>query len=117
MVNGNLLIGGTRETHEAELITTYEGITGIAQRAIELVPEVRNKNIIRAYSGVRNIPDDGLPILGFVGEVQGWINAVLHVGVTLAPVVGKLIAELIQEGRSSLDIGEFGLSRFNQASK
>jgi sarcosine oxidase subunit beta len=114
MKNGNLMIGGTREDHQVKLINTYEGVLSIARRAVELVPAVKDTQIIRAYSGVRNIPDDGFPVLGFVNNVPGFVNAVMHVGVTLAPITGKLIAELIVNGKTSYDISDFYLSRFNK---
>lgn len=114
MMSGNLIMGGTREDHQTELAVTLEGITSIAKRAVDLVPAVRRARIIRAYSGVRNIPRDGLPVLGFVDEIEGWVNAVMHVGVTLAPISGKLIADLIDQGRPSLEIEDFAWSRFRK---
>ena len=112
MINGNLMIGGTREDHQVDLVNTYEGITSVARRAVELVPAVKETQIIRAYSGVRNIPDDGFPVLGFVDDISGYVNAIMHVGVTLAPITGKLISELIVNGKTSYDISDFYLNRF-----
>lgn len=114
MKNGNLLMGGTREDNQTDTITTYEAITDIARRAADLLPAVRRARIIRTFGGIRPIPKDGLPILGFTEEVAGWINAIMHVGVTLAPVVGKLTAELIDTGKTSLDITDFRLGRFRK---
>jgi glycine/D-amino acid oxidase-like deaminating enzyme len=107
-------MGGTREDNQTDTITTYEAITDIARRAADLLPAVRRARIIRTFGGIRPIPKDGLPILGFTEEVAGWINAIMHVGVTLAPVVGKLTAELIDTGKTSLDITDFRLGRFRK---
>ncbi|MEW6264481.1 MAG: FAD-binding oxidoreductase [Thermodesulfobacteriota bacterium] len=114
MKNGNLLMGGTREDNQTETITTYESITDITRRAADFLPAVRRARIIRTFGGIRPIPKDGLPILGFTEEVAGWVNALMHVGVTLAPVVGKLTAELIDTGKTSLDITDFRMSRFGK---
>ena len=108
------MIGGTREDHQAKLVNTYDGLLSIARRAVELVPAVKDTHIIRAYSGVRHIPDDGFPVLGFVDDVPGYVNAVMHVGVTLSPITGKLISELISDGKTSYDISDFYLSRFKE---
>jgi glycine/D-amino acid oxidase-like deaminating enzyme len=45
--------------------------------------------------------------------MPGWINAIMHIGVTLAPVTGKLVAELIEKEKTSHDISDFAMSRFN----
>jgi glycine/D-amino acid oxidase-like deaminating enzyme len=47
--------------------------------------------------GQRPIPADGLPIIGFMPRVEGLYAAVMHAGVTLAPVIGDLAAAEILE--------------------
>jgi len=62
--------------------------------------------------GQRPMPDDGLPIVGTVDTVDGLSVAILHSGVTLAPVVGRLtIDEIISDNRDPL-MAPFGLDRF-----
>jgi len=112
MINGNLLMGGTRDYDEANTRTTLAGIKSIAKRAASIIPLNKNINVLRAFSGVRHIPEDGLPIMGFDRRVDGWVNAVMHVGITLAPVAGKIISDLIDTGRPSFDISEFLIDRF-----
>jgi glycine/D-amino acid oxidase-like deaminating enzyme len=50
--------------------------------------------------------------MGFAKSPENWINAVMHVGVTLAPVAGYLTAELIDKGETSIDIDDFSANRF-----
>ena len=62
--------------------------------------------------GVRPIPADGLPIIGPVSDLPGLYLAVMHSGITLAPLVGRLSAEEIVGGHA-LDVLEpYRLDRF-----
>jgi glycine/D-amino acid oxidase-like deaminating enzyme len=62
--------------------------------------------------GVRPIPADGLPVIGPVSDLPGLYLAVMHSGITLAPLVGRLSAEEIVGGHA-LDVLEpYRLDRF-----
>ncbi|AUD06676.1 NAD(P)/FAD-dependent oxidoreductase [Spirosoma pollinicola] len=53
--------------------------------------------------GNRPIPADGLPIIGRISSIDGLYVAVMHAGVTLAAVVGRLIAsELLSDQEEAL---------------
>jgi glycine/D-amino acid oxidase-like deaminating enzyme len=43
--------------------------------------------------GVRSMPLDGKPAVGAVGSLGGLYLLVSHSGVTLAPVLGRLVAQ------------------------
>lgn len=62
--------------------------------------------------GYRPTPKDGLPILGDIDAAPGLYLAVLHSGVTLAPLVGLLAAEEIVDSKKVPDLSSFRLSRF-----
>ncbi|MBB3567425.1 FAD-binding oxidoreductase [Rhizobium sp. BK491] len=63
--------------------------------------------------GYRPTPKDGLPILGSTGAAPGLYLAVLHSGVTLAPLVGLLAAQEIVDGSEAHELAPFRLSRFS----
>ena len=63
--------------------------------------------------GYRPTPKDGLPILGSTGAAPGLYLAVLHSGVTLAPLVGLLTAQEIVDGSEAHELAPFRLSRFS----
>jgi glycine/D-amino acid oxidase-like deaminating enzyme len=48
--------------------------------------------------GLRPMPADGLPIVGPLPGIEGVHVAVMHAGVTLAPVVGRLVAAEVVTG-------------------
>lgn len=62
--------------------------------------------------GMRPMPEDGYPIVGFHNHIKGLYLAVMHSAITLAPLIARLAASEIidREARSELD--PCRLSRF-----
>ncbi|MFD7024575.1 NAD(P)/FAD-dependent oxidoreductase [Promicromonospora sukumoe] len=54
--------------------------------------------MLSARIGARPMPLDGDPVIGLVTDVPGLYLAVVHPGVTLAPVVGRLVARELIHG-------------------
>ena len=52
----------------------------------------------RVSVGLRPIPEDRLPAVGAARGVEGLYVAVMHSGVTLAPIIGRLAAAEILDG-------------------
>jgi glycine/D-amino acid oxidase-like deaminating enzyme len=67
--------------------------------------------------GYRPTPKDGFPIIGGVDAAPGLYLAVLHSGVTLAPLVGSVAAAEIIGGYPDPQLSPFRLSRFAQSSE
>jgi glycine/D-amino acid oxidase-like deaminating enzyme len=63
--------------------------------------------------GYRPTPADGFPIVGPTGE-EGLYIAVMHSGVTLAPLAGLLAADEILSGKNDESLAPFRLSRFTR---
>ena len=112
--NGNFLLGSTREFVGFDRTTTWEAIKGIAQRTAQVIPRLRQLHVIRTFAGLRPYTPDGLPILGQAEGTEGFFVAAGHEGdgIALAPITGELMADLIVDGRSSLDLRDFRLERF-----
>ncbi|MCX7888098.1 MAG: FAD-binding oxidoreductase [Rhodobacteraceae bacterium] len=62
--------------------------------------------------GLRPVPADGLPAVGRPRHVTGLTVAVMHSGVTLGPLVGRLVAEEILSGSVSPLLAAFRPERF-----
>jgi glycine/D-amino acid oxidase-like deaminating enzyme len=60
--------------------------------AADVVPALRETRIESTRVGVRPIPHDGLPVVGLLPGLQNLYVAVTHSGVTLALILGRLIA-------------------------
>jgi sarcosine oxidase subunit beta len=110
--DGAILIGVTHQFVGYDRRVTYEDITRLAHQALRLFPPLRNLNVVRLWAGLRPFTVDGLPILGPVSRIKGVLLAAGHSGITLAQVTGKIIAELVTTGNSSIPIDEYTLERF-----
>lgn len=80
------------------------------------LPEIDLK-IDHITIGERPIPKDGMPIVGGIEGWRGLYVAVMHSGVTLAPIVGRLAAEELLEGVSFEMLNPYRLNRFQEPSK
>ena len=114
--SGNVLLGSTREFVGFDNRTTLEGLRKIANQSSTIISGLRQLNIIRSFAGLRPYTPDGLPILGPVEGIDGFIMAAGHEGdgIALSPVTGELIAQLIIDGRTTVSLNEFRLERFFQ---
>jgi len=113
--SGNFLLGSTREFVGFDTRTTHQAMTNIATHAMHIIPQLKDTHIIRAFAGLRPYTPDGLPILGNVDGVEGFIVAAGHEGdgVALSPITGEVIAELIDTNTTPISLNEFRLERFN----
>jgi len=112
--SGCVIVGSTRERVGFSKAVTAEALDAFVAGAIRAVPILGRAHFMRAWAGLRPFAEDELPILGPVDGVRGFINATAHFrnGVLLAPITGKIISELIVEGRSSFPLEQFTLERF-----
>ena len=83
----------------------------IITRIQTLLPDVDGLRPINHTITTRPEPADGMPVLGRVTEFNNLQIATLHSGVTMAPIVAKIIAnELINNDNQK--IAPYNLSRF-----
>jgi D-amino-acid dehydrogenase len=66
------------------------------------------------WAGLRPYPSDGLPVIGAVPGREGLFAATGHgrMGITLGPVTGKLLAQVILEGAAPRELEPFRIERF-----
>ena len=112
--SGTLLIGGSREFVGFDSSTNSTVIREIAKRAVQAFPFLKNVNLIRTFSGLRPFTPDNLPILGEIPSVEGLFIAAGHEGdgIALAPITGKLMAEIICGQKTDFDMEPFSIQRF-----
>jgi sarcosine oxidase subunit beta len=114
--SGNFLLGSTREFAGFDRRTNFPALKRIANRAVTIIPGLSDYNIIRSFAGLRPYTPDGLPILGWVDSVPGFVVAAGHEGdgITLSAVTGKMISELIVDGQPHVPLDQFRCERFDE---
>jgi len=88
-----------------------------SENAISRVPVLEKARIARGWAGLYEISPDHHAILGRVPEVEGFIlaNGFSGHGFQHSPAVGKVIAELITNGRAkTIDISPLSIERFEK---
>jgi glycine/D-amino acid oxidase-like deaminating enzyme len=112
--NGNLLIGSTREFVGFDRRTTLDGLRTIAARIAPVIPALKRVPVIRAFGGLRPYTPDGLPILGPVAGVEGFVMAAGHEGdgIALSAVTGEIIADWVATRQTKFSLDAFRLERF-----
>lgn len=110
---GNFLIGSSRRFVGMDTSCHYGVLKAMAQRAIRFFPVIKDINVIRSYAGVRPYTPDHLPIVSD-SQVPGFYVAAGHEGdgIGLAPITGKLIAQMICGEPTDITIEPLRLSRF-----
>ncbi len=88
----------------------------ISRMVIDYFPVLKDLNVIRTWSGLIAGMSDGIPVLGVTEEVPGFIFATGFSGhgFGLAPVIGRLISQLIMDCQTQIPISDFCYSRFHK---
>lgn len=110
--NGEVLIGYSKEEVGYDRRSTLDVIQQTAKMATDFVPALAKANVVRTFSGIRVMPKDGFPIIGEIPNMDGAYVAVMHSGITLSPLVGTLMTELLTDGETSIDLTRYSLARF-----
>lgn len=113
---GGVLMGmGNIPSQSPEVQLDREMVNRIVNHAVQRVPILEKASLLTAWSGVRPLTTDGLPVFGPAPGVEGFLlnTGWGGFGIIQAPVAGQLMAELIHDGQPSIfESREFGLERF-----
>jgi glycine/D-amino acid oxidase-like deaminating enzyme len=79
-----------------------------------ILPALPTLGITRRWAGYIDAAPDLVPVLGEVPRLRGFVLATGFSGhgFAMGPIAGRLVAELIVDGKTSLDITGFRFSRF-----
>jgi glycine/D-amino acid oxidase-like deaminating enzyme len=66
--------------------------------ALDALPVLAGSAIAGARAMSRPIPADGFPCVGGLDDVPGYYEAIAHSGITLAAVIGDVLAQEITGG-------------------
>lgn len=79
-----------------------EFASAVMEAATRVLPDLASASIDAVRIAARSIPQDGLPVVGPIDSVAGLYVACTHSGVTLGPLLGRLVAkEVISDSLNS----------------
>lgn len=113
--DNRVVAGATRETGSGfRPHSTASGVHEVLGEAMRVAPGLAPAEVLETRIGLRPLTADTMPVLG---DLPGWTGVYLATGhgptgLTLGPLSGKLIAEMMLGGQPSKDISAFHVSRF-----
>lgn len=116
-VDGFLLSGPLDQSPSFHTHIDYEAMVEASENAIYRVPAFEGARIARGWAGLYEISPDHHAILGKVPGLEGLIlaNGFSGHGFQHSPAVGKVISELIVEGKATtIDISSLSIERFER---
>ena len=113
-LGGCLFSGPKDEESTFNTNVDWEHLAESVEQTVVRLPLLAEAEIHRGWAGLYEISPDNNAILGRVPELEGFYVAGGHSGHGFqhGPIVGKLMAELILTGRTTIDIGALGIERF-----
>lgn len=104
----SLRFGGTMELGEMNETINLRRVRGVVRGATTFFPDFTENDFagIQPWCGLRPCTPDGLPYIGRTSKFKNLVVATGHamLGVSLGPVTGQLVAELLAGDQPSVDL-------------
>ncbi|MBI4336584.1 MAG: FAD-dependent oxidoreductase [Chloroflexi bacterium] len=101
---------------EFDLNPSAWGKSFMLEKAVHVMPELENAELVAHLAGVRPLCADRMPLLGAVPGWRGVFLATGHgtKGIHLAPVTGRIMADLVLRGKTEapVPVEAFSPARF-----
>ncbi len=116
-MNGSLRVGGTMELSGLDESIQKRRVQGIVRSFVKYFPAFQEDDFagLTPWAGLRPVSPDGLPYIGRPARFDNVVVATGHamMGMSLAPITGQLVAELLQNRRPSIDLTLLSPDRFS----
>ena len=111
----NLRLAGTMELVGLDLRVNSRRIETIIRQAEECLKPAESLEIIETRCGLRPCSPDGLPIIDRCPGYDNLFIAAGHgmLGITLAPLTGKLVSQLVGNQTPDINLASLSASRFS----
>ncbi len=110
---GGLQIGDSVEEVGHDLGLRLGVLSVLARRAVGIFPHLKNVNVVRSWSALRVMTQDGYPIYDESRDHPGAFVCTCHSGVTLAAMHANVVAPMIKLRRLDDACGAFSTQRFH----
>ena len=107
---------GTLELAGLDLSIDQRRVRAILRAVPEYVPDLdpARLELVEIWRGLRPCTPDGLPLLGRTKTPSNLTVAAGHatIGVSLGPVTGKLVSQVVSESETGFDLNALAVERF-----
>lgn len=109
-----LRFAGTLELAGLDLNINHRRIAAILGALEDYLGQIKTSDVVKIWSGLRPCCPDGLPIIGYFPPYSNLIIATGHcmLGITLAPITGRLISQLVCDQTTDLNVRPLSVTRF-----
>ncbi len=115
-MDGTLRFGGTMEVGARDLSVNQARVRGIVKSVHAYFPKFSERDFenVRPWAGLRPVSPDGVPYLGPVPRLPNLVAATGHamMGLSLGPVTGRIVADLLAGGKPFREIAGMAVERF-----
>jgi D-amino-acid dehydrogenase len=113
-LDDELRLAGTLELAGMDSKLNLRRVKAIVRAAKDYLENAKSKDITKINQGLRPCTPDGLPIIDRYPGCSNLIVATGHgmMGITLAPITGKLVSQLACKQAPDADLAPLGLTRF-----
>ncbi|WP_235941229.1 glycine oxidase ThiO [Paenibacillus puerhi] len=111
--DGTYIIGATQQQVGFDKRAKVSAIADLHEKAAALLPRMADAEFVSTWTGLRPGTEDELPFIGAWEGAPGLIFATGHYrnGILLAPITGRLVAQLAQGSATELDLAPFAPAR------
>lgn len=112
-VEGSIMIGDSKEEASFDNLRQSPAVMRtMATRAVRCFPWLAELQIVRAWTAVRILPEDGLPIYDQSPRFPGAFAFSCHSGVGLAAAHARVLAPMVAQGQLAGDCAQLSSERF-----
>jgi D-amino-acid dehydrogenase len=109
-----LRVAGTLELAGMDFSINMRRLDAIRRGANQYLPGLDQARVIETWRGLRPCTPDGLPIISRSNAFDNLFIAAGHamLGMSLGPITGKLVSQLVNEERTDFNLTPFNIKRF-----
>jgi D-amino-acid dehydrogenase len=113
----NLRFGGTLELAGLDLSVNRRRVDAVMRSLNHYISEIKNPEVVEIWRGLRPCSPDGLPIIGRSSRIENLIIATGHamLGMSLGPITGKLVSQLLSNETPMIDVTALRSERFHRS--
>ncbi len=115
-MNGSIRLGGTMEIDKINNKINMARVKGIVESTSKYFPQLKPAmpEVESVWYGFRPCSPDGIPYIGRVNSYQNLVVATGHgmMGISLGPGTGKLISEILNHQKTSLETDIYSPTRY-----